>query len=438
MDAQIGLDGMVGATPPPSRFPWVRAVLLTAVCILLLGLILRHGLVAYLAERDPEWALSIRANAPAAIVALADRRLNSPEFLSAGEATRQSVARSLEPLLKKAILEDPLNPRAFRLLGQIADVQKHPDAAELMMREATRLSISQSRAAFWLMRRNFERRNYSAAAYYADAALRSQPQLMKDVIPVLGVMAGQEQARPFVVQLLVAAPAWRSTFFAMINEAITDARTPFNLMIAMKDQGYAPTAEEVRFFLDFLVKQKLYPYAYEVWLEFLSPEEQKDAGFLFNGGFESKPSGVPFDWAIRTRGDVDADIVKDPDADGKPTLRIDMGPGRTENLDVSQMVVLAPGAYRFKGMLRGNVVGPRGPKWLVTCAGTSPRPISLGESKMAVGDFPEPRSFEFAFSVPEVGCQAQIAKLTLAARSASEQLASGIIYYSDVAIVRDK
>jgi hypothetical protein len=44
--------------------------------------------------------------------------------------------------------------------------------------------------------------------------------------------------------------------------------------------------------------------------------------------------------------------------------------------------------------------------------------------------------FDFSFAVPQVDCRAQELRLVLAARSASEQLASGIVLYDGLAIER--
>jgi len=97
---------------------------------------------------------------------------------------------------------------------------------------------------------------------------------------------------------------------------------------------------------------------------------------------------------------------------------------------VSQTVLLPPGAYRFKGSFKGEVVGRRGLQWSISCMGGP----AIGASPMILGSSPVWRDFEFAFTVPATGCRAQSARLELAARSASEQLVSGSMWFDELSI----
>jgi hypothetical protein len=64
------------------------------------------------------------------------------------------------------------------------------------------------------------------------------------------------------------------------------------------------------------------------------------------------------------------------------------------------------------------------------------RAATFGQSKMILGSFPDWRAFEFPLIVPENGCTAQIIELKLAARSPSEKLAFGAIWFDDFTISR--
>jgi hypothetical protein len=70
----------------------------------------------------------------------------------------------------------------------------------------------------------------------------------------------------------------------------------------------------------------------------------------------------------------------------------------------------------------------------ITCAGGETTPI--GKSPMVTGVTPAWKEFEFLFTVPEAGCRAQQLLLQLAARSASEQLVSGSLWYDELSISR--
>lgn len=127
------------------------------------------------------------------------------------------------------------------------------------------------------------------------------------------------------------------------------------------------------------------------------------------------------------------DIAPRPDAPDKHALFLEFGQGRVDFPGVSQTIMLAPGAYRFKGSFKGEVVGRRGLQWSVSCMGGG---TAIGESQMILGSSPGWQDFEFAIAAPDSGCRPQSVRLGLAARSASEQLVSGSIWFDELSISR--
>ena len=121
-----------------------------------------------------------------------------------------------------------------------------------------------------------------------------------------------------------------------------------------------------------------------------------------------------------------------PEASDKRALFLEFGHSRVNFPGVFQTVILPPGAYRFKGLFKGEVIGPRGLQWSINCIDGA----AIGASQMFVGASPIWRDFEFGFTVPENGCRAQLIKLAHAARSASEQLVSGSVWFSELSILR--
>jgi hypothetical protein len=209
---------------------------------------------------------------------------------------------------------------------------------------------------------------------------------------------------------------------------------PLDLLLAIKDTPTPPTTADLRDYLSVLIDHKLYELAYYAWLQFLSPEQLSSTGLLFNGGFEAMPSGLPFDWIIRPGAGVTIDIMTRPDEDGLRALYIEFGQGRVEFNGVSQLIMLAPGNYRFKGQYRGELVGRRGLVWRVSCAGG--KGGAIGESQMTAGAAPRWKDIEWTFTVPDADCRAQQLRLELDARMASEQLVSGSIWYDELRISR--
>jgi len=299
------------------------------------------------------------------------------------------------------------------------------------MRAATRRSLRESFAVYWMMRKNFERKNYSAAAYYADVLLRSA-NAIDAALPYLARMAEDKNGRREVERLLAANPLWRLGFFTELGSYITDARTPLELLLSLKDTQTAPTTKELNAYQLFLVAHNLYDLAYDAWLQFLPSEKLEGVGFLFNGKFESQPSGAPFDWQWTEGVNVVSDLASRPENASDHALVIELGPGRVEFPSINQTIMLTPGTYVLKGSLMGEVIGPRGLNWKVTCVNGA----AIGQSETILGSFPEWRNFEFPLVVPDSGCSVQSLQLLFAARSPSEQLVSGEIWFDDLSISR--
>jgi hypothetical protein len=404
--------------------------------LILFWLILTRSLVAYLATVAPEAALFLRSVDPTALVTLAETELNfsDAEKTEPEERSRRaSVASRLRAQVETALAVAPLNARSYRLLGQLAEIDHAGRNTTSLMQAAVRHSLNESIAAEWMMRTSFADKHYPAAGYYADILLRARPQLMSYAIPVLARMVENKAAVRALADLLASNPPWRAQFFSALGATITDPRAPLEILLRLKDTAAPPTTADLQGYLLFLFQHKLYDLAYYTWLQFLPSEQMESAGFLFNGSFETRPSGLPFDWQMPQGAGFNVDIAKRPDALDKHALYTAFGQGRVNFPGVFQSVALSPGAHRFKGSFKGEIRGRRGMQWIVSCTGGA----VIGESQMILGFFPVWQSFEFTFTAPD-DCPSQSVRLVLAARSASEQLVSGSIWFDDLSIERQQ
>jgi len=459
-----------------SLSPRLRLLILAPLALFLVWEVITRSLVAYLADADPEMALRLRSNYPTALLNLAydgfsrdpaskgiepveplprdgSSRLTivakgiqstkdftiKPESLSGGSpsstATDAGALPQFRSWVERALLEDPLNARALRILGQLS--QGRSQAA--LMQAAARRSLLESEAVFWVMRKDYEDGDYRAAGHFAEILLRTLPSSQKAVgvaMAVLGKVAETPATSGELKQLLASNPKWRSQFFTLLPTSISDARAPLDLLLALRETPTPPKTSEVGPYLKFLIEHELYDLAYYTWLQFLPPEQLNKAGNLFNGSFEFAPTGLPFDWKLSTGSGATMEIADRTDEKGAHALFMEFGVGRVEGLSVRQMVILPPGDYQFRGSYKADVVSQRGLQWRVVCA-TKSWPV-IGEGPIIIGAMADWSDFKFSFTVPQTECPIQSVVLGFTARSASEQFISGSAWFDDLQIVREK
>lgn len=342
---------------------------------------------------------------------------------------------TLRNMVERALTLEPLSARGLRLLGVLAELDGDDARAETMMRASAGLSRRETMAVQWLLVDAYAKRDAAAALRYADILLRSRLRGFELAMPVLGRLSEDVRARPSVRELMASNPAWRSRFFAELPRHIGDARSPLALLLALKDTPAPATPGERETYIRFLASRSLDELAYYTWLQFLPPEQLKSLGYINNGGFERLPEDVPFDWTVPGGSGRLADFTPCPGEGMNMCLDVELTGAGQQPPPISQRLLLPAGDYVLTLRAQGEVIGRRGLLWSVVCAGKGSNPV-LGASEMLVGAFPKWRRLEIAFSVPGNGCRAQELTLRLDARSASELLATGRMWFDDVAVTR--
>jgi hypothetical protein len=96
-------------------------------------------------------------------------------------------------------------------------------------------------------------------------------------------------------------------------------------------------------------------------LQLLPPEQLTKAARLFNGGFETAPSGSPFDWVFNGGSGVTIELDGHPEQAKGNALLVEFGPARVDFSGVTELVVLSPRNVPSQGELQ---VGRRQRTWL--------------------------------------------------------------------------
>lgn len=455
-----------------ARLPLLRTLLVGTLGLVLTWAVVSYSFVAYLADTSPDHALAIRRD-PVATLNIVDRELtrirsepNSgaqagqpeqpaatdhnaerlrglagiaaktlPSGASGYDTTNPKRTPEQEVLyqrVREALRSDPLSAKGLRLLAQLSEGYEPKEEVANLMRMAVARNLHEAQALFWLMMTSANAGAYTDAILYADAVLRTQSRLSPQAIGVFARASDTPEGLAEVRRLVLANPPWRQIFFSGFSRSVTDGRIPLQLLLDLKDTPYPPTAREIGDYMNVLLENRLFELAYYAWLQFLPPGQLAMVATPFNGSFEMKPSGLPFDWTLPKSAGVTTEIVARPGEPDKRSLLVEFGIGRLDFAGVSQVLLLPSGPYRFSAAYQGQVSGRRGLVWQVNCLGGK----ELGRSQMILGTTTTWTPLAFNFTVPETDCPAQQVRLFHDSRSASEQLVSGKSFHDDVRIER--
>jgi hypothetical protein len=410
----------------------------TSIAVLLVWQIVTRSVPAYLANDQPEAAILLRSSNPTALVDLAEaeiERHRDPSNASAPITIDPKSRAKIQSWAERAIQNDPLNPQALRILGQLAGLDGDWKRTEAFMEAAARRSLRDGPAVYWMMQKRYEDLDYEEAFRYADMFLRSRSGRAELAVPILAKIAEDAEASGDIVQLLAADPPWRHAFFRRLYGSITDARTPLEIFLALESTSAPPKSSELKAYLNFLIGRGLFDLAYYTWLQFLPTDVISKIGGLFNGNFERTISGMPFDWVFSQSQGVTIEVTEPYGEDGNKALYMKFGPGRVEFPGLRQLVMLPPGRYQLRGKKEVDLLSKRGLKWSVTCVGK--QQTQLGESEPINGRDGDWEDFSFSFTVPEDGCAAQYVRMVSDARSASEKFMSGWAWHDDLEIKQE-
>lgn len=422
----------------------VRAGVLIAAGVVMAAVVLAASVPAFLAEAAPGRALQLGVPSAKALLNIADqmlldlvldeeRAVAKPDEAAAALNNKPARLASIRALAERALVKAPLNARALRMLGQVEIATGDRAKATRFMTAATEQSIRETIAVSWMFERSLDQRDLAGSLKYADIALRTVTQMAPVVAPVLARIAQTKDGNREIKRLLDGNPPWRSQFLNALPSAVTDLRTPLDILLHLKETANPPTHTQLRIYLDVLLAKRQYNLAYYTWLQFLPPEQLGSLGLLFNGTFSVPATGLPFDWQIAPGAGVTVQIANRDDQPSGNALRILFSQGRATFNGVSQLTMLSPGTYRFEGKFKGELAGRRGLQWKVSCQDTPA--AALGASQTFNGVSKAWSTFNFTFTVP-AGCTAQTVLLFLDARSESEKLLTGVAWYNELSIRR--
>jgi tetratricopeptide (TPR) repeat protein len=402
----------------------------TFVCVLLILFWLAWCIIAQtaaqnLVKSDPNAALSWVADHSAALNQLAQQELEDP----------RGNLDSAREWARRALRSNPLNARALALLGLIAERKGDHDSADALMRISGGRTLSDATTDAWLFNRELRRADYSHALPYADAILRTVfitdlDAQKKQLFPSLAAFVTNPLAFKALTAFLATSPPWRTWFLSELSVRLANQARLVELYTALIETDAPPTKEELRPYLNRLIKDGNFEQAYQIWHKMLPPGQRANETYPFNRDFDIPVDGLPFNWVLETIPGADIQIVTSDN--GGKALFVEFSGARVRFANVKQLMLLPAGDYVLRGRVKTeDLRTSRGLWWQVFCANNPA--TTLANTELVFGTITW-TDFTVRFRVPATDCRAQWLRLELPARIDPELKIEGQVWYRDLRI----
>jgi tetratricopeptide (TPR) repeat protein len=373
-----------------------------------------------LARSQPDAALSFVADQHVALNRLAEQELLHGNLDSAREYAQRALRSS------------PLNARALTLLALIAERKGDQKDTDALMRIAAARTLRDQTTDEWLLNREASRRDYVHALAYADAMLRMSWPFPSELFPVLASFTVDPRAFEALTAFLATSPPWRPWFLSELSARLANKTRLVQLYTALNKAENPLMEDELRPYLDRLIKDENFDLAYQTWHATLPPELRVDETYPFNRNFEFPVDSLPFNWNLDKISGADIRVVSLADSGKKRALLVEFSGARVRFANVKQLMLLPAGDYRLSGRVKtAELRTSRGLWWRIFCAAGSAKTLANTELVSGTMSWTD---FTVKFQVPATDCGAQWLQLELPARIDAELRIEGQVWYQDLQI----
>ena len=294
------------------------------------------------------FAAQANAGDPAKLqAALAWDPSNLPARAQAAVAAQSSNTEAAVETWSDLLRTNPASAEALMGLARNVSDDARQDA---LVEAATTLAASSpatlKRAALhWVEREQPER----ALAAWSDALL-ADPGERDALYPILMKLIEDERTRVLLADYAKAPPAWWDEFFRHVARTASETDTVRGAYGLRRVPGAAPLTQiEREAYVERLRKDGLTTEAYLTWVNGLDEERRQFLGLLNNGSFEAEPTGIGWDWRVRSTKQLLAETAETYGTDGLRALHL-VFRGFDDRLShVSQELFLEPGRLQTLG-----------------------------------------------------------------------------------------
>ena len=290
--------------------------------------------------------------------------LNSEARLGAAIAKLQEEAQSVDPatrqLIKTGIALSPIDARFYSLMGIAEEQQGNLDEASRYYDRALTIAPAEIQALIHKLRFAINAGDYVEAVDYMEIIGRRWG-YWPSMQAVLSFLMSDDRAFAEIADRFSNQAVLRALVFQNLDRSDDGLTRAQSLLLDWHSRGVPDLNDFINKTTSDLVRNKRYADAFELFRSTRKPQNEMPNDRIYNGSFELPPSGNGFDWQIRGQAGVDFTFLALEGANQSATTtqaglqRPSKGTGLSIRFlnnpiqlrNVSQMILLEPGAYRL-------------------------------------------------------------------------------------------
>ena len=306
---------------------------------------------------NPQLALTFMPDDSTALAARAEEL-----FLAKPEQPSPDVSA----MALAALREQPINPKALRLLGFVADSQGDPVKAKAYMRLAEKLTRRDPGAQLWLIESSARKGDTKQTLVHYDVALRTSPNTQPLLFPQLLGALEDAEIRAALKPYVRAEKSWAAGFIA---HAVANSKDLPSLTRLYLDSGGLVDPKEDRDqryqLISRLINEKYFSDASRLYLAMQGAAKARltDIGFA---SLDRDGGAGPMGWQILDDSDAGGGFAGGEKGQ-RPTLSVFANSSTTRPV-ATKLMYLAPGSYLFSARLATLDRGDGGfLRWQMLC-----------------------------------------------------------------------
>jgi tetratricopeptide (TPR) repeat protein len=371
------------------------------------------------ARAAPERALEWDAHNPAALFTIARRQLTERDAKAAVVTARE--------LLRV----EPLAGQAFAVLAEAAEAAGETDKARALYEVALRRAPQNLRVRAWIIDAQLREGRYAEALAQIDILLTVSPEQYDKLLPILARLADAPEFASALAHTLSGKPPWRVRMLQILPA--DGSRAAIDQVYGLLQHDGGLSTEEAGRWYDQLMQDGLWGEAYSRWAGELGLAPGTSLPLVYNGGFQTEPSGIGFDWRISGATGVIIDRIAATGANGAFAMQVSFSGRRVPQINFEQRLLLAPDVYQLSFRARAEALNSdKGLQWAIACQGQS-EPLAVSAPLGGSFDW---KTFTVSFVIPAENCPAQHLWLRNPGAAAAGKEVVGDIWFDDITIVK--